>query len=197
MISHVSRGGVGGLREKSIAALNAAGVNPIVFESTVEKGSDTEVKRIAWHAVAAGYGGSVLFFEDDITVDASALRDFMRLPKGNHDVITLCLLRKSLLGNTTGNGIVPIDQEAWSADRGFHGSMGLWLSTELVDWLVARKSDFMREDGTPITEPITASEVKRGKPCGFDFWLKDNAVNPGVMIPNPIGHLAGHQSTIG
>lgn len=196
MISHVSRGGPGGLREKSIAALNAAGVDPIVFESTVEKGSDTEVKRIAWHAVTAGYGGSVLFFEDDITVDASALRQFMKLPKGNHDVITLCLLKKSLWPKGNKKGIVPINQEAWSAHKGFHGSMGLWLSTELVDWLTLRKSDFMREDGTPITEPITPSEFSEGQACGFDFWLKDNVSNPAVMIPNPIQHVGWNKSTI-
>jgi hypothetical protein len=196
MISHFTRGGPGGLREQSIAALNEAGINPIVFESTVQNGSDVEVKRIAWHAISSGFGGSVLFFEDDITVDPVALRAFMNMDKGDHDVITLCLLRKSLLGDVKREGIVPIRKEAWSADRGFHGSMGLWLSTVMVDWLVARKGDFMRKDGTPIKHPITPSELRRGKPCGFDFWLKDNAMKPAVMLPNPIGHRSDQVTTI-
>lgn len=197
MISHFSRGGQGGLREKSLEALKDAGVEATVFESTVQNGSDVEVKRIAWHAIASGMGHDVLFFEDDITVNAKLLRAALSADKSNYDLVTLCLLRKSLIPDVEATGLVPISLDNWSADKGFHGSMGLWLSKELVSKIVASRLEFMREDGTHVTTPITPSELKRGKPCGFDFWLKDRVSSPAVMLPNPIGHRVGQVTTIG
>jgi hypothetical protein len=207
MISHVSRGYAGGLRDQSIQALQAAGINPTVVVSTRIPGSDTEVKRVAWHAIhhGANHPDGLLFFEDDITVNADILRATLNLDFGDHDLITLCLLRRSLLpashqdrysdGRTP--YVVPIGRDVWQDDkRGFHGSMGLWLSPTLIARVISSKHEFMTGTGEPITAPTTPAEIIRGKPCGFDFWLRDRAMNPATVIPNAIGHRTDHESTI-
>jgi len=207
MISHVSRGHAGGLREQSLKALAVAGIHPTVIISTVLTGSDVEVKRVAWHAIHHGlnHPHGLLFFEDDITVEASTLQAALDLDFGTHDVITLCLLRRTLLpaahqerysdGRTP--YVVPIGRGDWADDkRGFHGSMGLWLSPELVRRAVAAKLEFMTTTGEVLREPVTPAEVARGKPCGFDFWLRDRALSPATIIPNPIGHRTDQDSTI-
>lgn len=207
MISHVSRGYAGGLRDQSVAALADAGITPTVIVSTRIPGSDVEVKRIAWHAIhhAANHPDGLLFFEDDITVDASMMRAALAADYAEHDVITFCLLRRSLLpasyherySDGRGSYVVPIGRDDWSDDkRGFHGSMGLWLSPTLVSRAIALKHEFMTATGEPLRDAITPAEVARGKPCGFDFWLRDRAFNPAVVMPNPIGHRTDQVSTI-
>jgi len=207
MISHVSRGYAGGLRDQSLAALATAGITPTVIVSTRIPGTDTEVKRIAWHAIHHGlhHPDGLLFFEDDITVEASTMRAALSLDYGDHDLVTFCLLRRTLLPvahqdrYSEGNAsyVVPIGREAWRDDkRGFHGSMGLWLSPTLVSRAISLKHEFMTPTGEPITSPMTPAEEARGKPCGFDFWLRDRALNPATVMPNPIGHRTDQASTI-
>jgi len=207
MISHVSRGFTGGLRDQSLAALSRADVYPTVVVSTITPGSDVEVKRIAWHAIHHGlhHPDGLLFFEDDITVEASTMRAALAIDYGDHDVITFCLLRRTLLpashqdrySHGQAPYVVPIGREDWSDDkRGFHGSMGLWLSPDLVRRAVAAKSEFMTATGEVLRDPVTPAEVARGKPCGFDFWLRDRALSPATIMPNPIGHRTDQESTI-
>lgn len=207
MISHVSRGYKGGLRDQSLAALALADIQPTVIVSTRIPGSDTEVKRVAWHAIhhGANHPDGLLFFEDDITVDASMMKAALSLDYGEHDLITFCLLRRTLLpaahqerySNGGASYVVPIGRTDWSDDkRGFHGSMGLWLSPTLVSRAIASKHEFMTSTGEPITEPKTPAEIARLKPCGFDFWLRDRAMNPATIMPNTIGHRSDQASTI-
>jgi len=207
MISHVSRGYQGGLRDQSITALKAAGITPTVVVSTRIPGSDVEVKRIAWHAIHHGANNpdGLLFFEDDITVDANIMRAALDLDYGDHDIVTFCVLRRTLLpvsyhdrySNGRAAYVVPINREEWSDDkRGFHGSMGLWLSNKLVTRVISLKHEFMTADGEPLKQPTTPAEVIRGKPCGFDFWLRDRALAPAAIMPNPIGHRNDQPSTI-
>lgn len=194
MISHFSRGGQGGLREQSLAALKAAGVEATVFESTVTKGSDVEVKRIAWHAIASGAGHDVLFFEDDITVNARGLRAALSADKSKYDVVTLCLLKPHLLTDKHAKGLVPLHLDSWR--KVFHGSMGLWISKRIVDEVIARKNEFMNDDGSWITEVKNPSEIEFGAPCGFDYWIRDYSMSPAAFMPNPILHRRDQSTTI-
>ena len=194
MISHFTRGGQGGLREQSLQALAEVGIHPTVFESTVTNGSDVEVKRIAWHAIASGQGGDVMFFEDDILIDKNLMKAALTADKSQYDVVTFCLLKERLLPRKYKDGLVPIEAAAWA--KVFHGSMGLWIAKELVDKLVEKKHEFMKEDGSHIDKPYTPSELALGKPCGFDFWLRDYTRAPAAFMPNPVKHRRDQTTTI-
>jgi len=207
MISHVSRGYKNGLRDQSVEALRSAGIEVEVLVSTILTGSDVEVKRIAWHAIHRGLHNpdGVLFFEDDITVNANVMRASLALDYGTHDVVTFCLLRRTLLPASHqerySNGktpyVAPIGRADWGDDkRGFHGSMGLWLSADLVKRAIAAKREFMTDTEQPLRQPVTPAEITRGKPCGFDFWLRDRALSPAAVIPDAIGHRNDQTSTI-
>ena len=205
VISHHTRART--TRARTLTELEAAGIQPVVFESHAERPSDAEVKRIAWHAITSSHHeDGVLFFEDDVLVDVGRLRWFLSGPRPDHDLVVLCLLRESLYpgvayramqaGAPVATSVMPLDHRAFSADRGFHGSMGLWLSADLVDLARRTRLDFMSDDGDLLQEPRTPSERARGKVCGFDFWLKDAAASPAVVFPNPVQHAPATVSTI-
>jgi hypothetical protein len=206
MLSHVTR--ANSVRERSLQQLATAGITPTVIESTVTTPGDTEVKRQAWHALSLGADNphGVMFFEDDILVDAHRMLWFLTGPVPTHDLVALCLLRLKLYpleavrvmaGRVpTTTSIIPIEREAFRSDRGFHGTMGIWLSAQLVATALANKNEFMLDDGGLLSEPVTPSEMARGKPCGFDFWLKDRAQRPAVLFPNAIDHQPAVRSTI-
>jgi hypothetical protein len=200
MISHTSRAHV--VRKRTVTNLQNAGVYPYITLSTAEHPSDAEVKRVAWYAATGGlfHPDGVLFFEDDLLINKERLKWFLEQPiPKRHDLVILCLLRESLYPReciadlrsdtpTEETRIVPLDKEAFSAMRGFHGSMAMWLSPKLVETIFNNRPDFMEEGGGIITHPKNRSEMLRGKPCGFDFWLKDYAESPAVVFPNPVDH---------
>lgn len=201
MISHHSRGGKSGLRAQSLQQLALAGARPDVMISTVERGSDAEVKRISWWAISTARDNpdGVLFFEDDILVDSIGLEWFARGPRPAHDLVLLCTLRASLHGVPRPQEpyhLAPIPRERFAAERGFHGCMGMWLSADLVDTIVSSRSHFMAPDDQPATTPVTPTEVRRGKVCGFDFWLRDFVNDPASLLPDVIKHRSDARSTI-
>jgi hypothetical protein len=198
MISHVSR--AGNVRDESLRQLAAAGVRPRVFESNPERPADGEVKRLAWHAITSARANphGVLFFEDDILVDPIRLRRFLAGPVPQFDFVALCLLRKGLYAEPelrvmehkqpAESRLAPIDLRVFRADRGFHGTMGVWLSRDIIADAYDHPDTFMRHDGSCLTHPVNPSEVRRGKVCGFDFWLKDAVTHPAVLFPNAVDH---------
>lgn len=199
MISHYTRAETS--RKATLAQLYSLGIHPIVTESIVRIGSDSEVKRMAWHAVMkADPIDGVLFFEDDLVIDPVRMLWFLAQPKPKFDLVVLCLLREGLypydlrvsmrFQTKTRLHIAKLDRDLFSADRGFHGSMALWLSPRLVTRMRTNRTDFMYLDGKVLREPVTASERIRRKPCGFDFWLKDNVMSAAVVFPNPVDHAA-------
>lgn len=207
MISHSRRDPR--VRERSLYELSKVGIDPIIVFSDAEPPSDREVKRQAWRALAHGElnPDGVLFFEDDILVDEHRMLWFLTggVPL-EYDFVALCLLRLSLYPpnereeavarRPTVTRIAPINRTAFSADRGFHGTMGVWLSHTLVQRALEARDEFMSPDGGPLADPVTPSEHARGKVCGFDFWLKDRVRSPGVLFPNAIQHQPNTYSTI-
>lgn len=198
MLSHHSRAETA--RVDSIRGLHHAGVKPRILESTTTTPSDAEVRRLAWFVAkkAEGNPDGLIFMEDDLVVlHPDRLKAFLVAPRPRYELVTLTLLRKELLGNYAGdpNGVQPLDMSLFSADRGFHGSMFMWLSAELVTRILSKPEEFMTDDGTRLTDPVTPSEVRRGRVCGFDFWLKDNVWSAASMEPNPVTH-GNYPSTI-
>lgn len=191
MLSHESRALTA--RRETLKQLAQAGVRPRLVESTTTKPSDAEVRRMAWHAIKKGEGNpdGLIFMEDDLLVlDPVRLAEFIASPKPRFELVTLTLLRKSLLGNYVGdpNSVQPLDMDLFSSDRGFHGTMFVWLSPAVVQRVIDRPEEFMTAGGDVLTEPVTPSEVRRGHVCGFDFWLKDNVWSAASMEPNPVTH---------
>lgn len=193
MVSHVSRGGLRGPRANTLAALANAGVMPHVLESTTSTPSDVEVKRMAYLALlhAGNSPDGLLFVEDDLMVDEVGLRWAMQLPlpHADYDLVTFCLLRESLLDDGeagAGYHVRPLRMRAFHADKGFHGTMAVWLRQDLVQRGIDARLEFMQLDGSVLREPVTNAEVLRGKPCGFDFWLKDRATAAAALVPNVV-----------
>lgn len=194
MLSHKSRARTA--RRITLAGLERWGVQPQVFESTTDEPSDAEVKRMAWWAITSGQRNpdGVVFFEDDVVVvNGVALQEFLNGPRPEYDMVTLCLLRRSLLAGEwdTKAGeprLLPLNMPAFAADRGFHGSMGIWLSHDTVTLMARSREQFMTSEGGCITEPKHRSEFARGGPCGFDFWLKDYVGSAAVFAPEPLAH---------
>jgi hypothetical protein len=205
MVSHVSRATT--VRARTLAAFVAMGARVHVQESTVEVGSDVEVKRMAWHALAHASRNrdGCVYVEDDILIDPDGWAWAMRQPwpRDRYDLITLGLIRTTLLADdrrhvTPGTPwrVVPMMLGSFHAFRGFHGTQGVWLAASLVDRALAHPEQFMNADGTHLTEPQHPAERERRKPCGFDFWLKDYAQRPAAVVPNVVTHDDTVPSTI-
>jgi len=196
MLSHKSRSVI---RDQTLASL---GIPVDVLVDEGDTPSDANVKRLAWHLIDLNAGQAqdgILYFEDDLFVDRSSLKAFLDSDPCGHDLVILCLLRASLIPDrmtVKPPTLVPLDLEKFRADRGFHGSMALWVSPSLISEIRSHKESFMEPDGTALKTPKHRSEMLRGKVCGFDFWLKDFAATPAVWLPQPIRHRTDVPSTL-
>lgn len=177
-------------RARTLAGLAAVGVHPIVTESPCDPAGASLNRHAAWHAISP-HDEPVLFLEDD--VDAAAwLPDALRLASAWGSIVTLCLLRDSLLPDDVQVtltrhrdsypvSIIPLVPERVEARRGFYGTQAVVLPQGVVAAIRRAKADFVRPDGTP--DPTVEH--------GFDFWLKDHAAELGgihVLLPNPVQH---------
>jgi hypothetical protein len=81
---------------------------------------------------------------------------------------------------------------AYDDNRGYHGSMAVYLPPALVAHGLTRPHEFMRPNGAPLTDPVIQPDHQRGKVTGFDFWIKHHARAFGgilVALPNSVDHV--------
>lgn len=196
MLSHVSRAHT--VRAESLRQLEAASIKPRIIESHATTRSDAEVRRRAYDAFsfASEDTDGLVFFEDDIYVNAPLLNRQLTTAVNLGEVVALCALRLSLYppgirrqierGEQPREGIYELVNHA--AYRGFHGSQAVYLPPDLITYALDRPQEFMDPDGKPLTVPSVPADVERGKVTGFDFWLKCRVDRMFVAVPNPVDH---------
>jgi len=193
MLSHASRRE--GARVESLAQLAAAGIHPQIIESHATEKSDAEVRRRAYDALRRAAGDALLFLEDDILVRPALLNTHLALAEASGVTTALCAINARhyppgvLSENPMRVRLEPIPN--YAADRGFHGSMAVYLPPALVEYGWAHPEQFVRADGTALVDPVIPPDFQRGKVTGFDFWLKHTAQRFGgmrVALPNSVDH---------
>lgn len=193
MLSHASRRH--GAREESLAQLAAAGIIPQIIESHATQKGDAEVRRRAYDALHRAAGGALLFLEDDILVRPALLNHHLALAEQASVTTALCAINPRhyppgvLEKRPMRVRLEPIP--GYAADRGFHGSMAVYLPPALVTHGVAHPEQFMRPDGSLLDQPVIPPDFARGKVTGFDFWIKHAAQAFGgmlVALPNSVQH---------
>jgi hypothetical protein len=78
--------------------------------------------------------------------------------------------------------LVPLDPDEAYTKRGYYGTQAVYLPARVVQHVHAIAwTEFVGEYGAPLEKA----------PSGFDFWLKDHALEFGglhTVIPNPVQH---------
>lgn len=196
MLSHASR--ANGLRRQSLLQLEAAGIEPLILESTYAgEHTDAEVRRRGYDALQHHHPDlGLLFFEDDIVVNAALFKRHLELAIAAQRVVAFCALnRRHYQAGVIGQPRLPVRLDpipGYSEDRGFHGSQALYLPADLCRFGLEHPEMFMAEDGGPLTQPAILPDHLRGKVCGFDFWIKHHAALVGgilAAIPNSVDHV--------
>lgn len=199
MLSHVSRADT--YRPATLAALSAADVHPTVIESTYDGATpDAEVRARAYDALRLAQGDSLLFLEDDLDVRPELFKRHLAMAVEANVTTVFCAVNRRHYPPGLIDGceppahlpaqLVPIPD--FDADRGYHGSMAVYLPPGLVAHALARPEEFITPWGTPLTQPVIEPDHLRGKVTGFDFWIKANARSFGGMliaVPNSIDHV--------
>ena len=145
-----------------------------------------------------------LWFEDDILIHpesfANAVHQMLIIRRC---ITTFCLLRDSLADPSAIQDAMTTYQKTGEVtlvplhgvekNRGFHGSMAVYVPEVVVQYLERHPQQFTSIDGAPIER--IAPDRERGKTTGFDFWLKDVSTRiPGTVspmlaaFPNPVQH---------
>lgn len=194
MLSHASRAAA--TRAKSLARLAAAGVHPTVVESTYAGPTpDAEVRARAFDALALAEGDALVFLEDDLDVRPDLFRRHLAMAVAANAVTAFCAVNRRhyppgvLSRSSLPAYLAPIP--AYAADRGFHGSMALYIPPAMVAHALLRRDEFQLPNGSPLTRPVIPPDFARGKVTGFDFWVKHTAPQFGgmlVALPNSIQH---------
>lgn len=192
MLSHVSRRDTA--RAASLQQLACAGIHPHLVESHAATPSDAEVRRRAYDALQLARD-ALVFFEDDILVRPDLLHKHLALASVARTTTALCAVNArhyppaALTEAPMRVRLEPIPN--YAANRGFHGSMALYLPRVMVEHGRAHPEEFMRPDGAPLDRPVIPPDHLRGKVTGFDFWVKHTAQAFGgmlVALPNSVDH---------
>lgn len=195
---------------RTLRDLADAGINPQTITSTYTGPlPDAEVRRQALNAIqlAAGDPLGMLFFEDDIAVDAPLFQHHLRLALSMSRIVAFCTVNPKHHPPGMLNDPSPILARlealpAWDApygrDGGFHGSMAVYLPPAVVRFALDRPHEFQRDDGAALTVPVIAPDAQHHRITGFDLWLKHHAKSFGGIygaFPNPVDHLGdgGHR----
>lgn len=203
MISHKSRALT--LRIESLAQLASVGIKPVVIESTYDGDNPSaEVRRLGYEALKYGNDQGLLFFEDDIIVNADLLPWHIERARRAKLLVAFCAVNKrhykySIMRDVElGAKLYPHFARIprYDDDMGFHGSMAMFLPPRLVVYGLARQTEFQQPDGSCLENPVIPPDYQRGKVTGFDFWIKYAArVAPlkdrGMFaaIPNSVDHV--------
>jgi hypothetical protein len=158
----------------------------------------------AYRASAADQFSGFIWLEDDILIHpesfASAMHQMLIIRRC---ITTFCLIRDSLADPSaiqdaiteyrrTGE-VVLVPLHGVEKNRGFHGSMAVYVPDHIVQYMTRNPQQFESVNGRPIER--IAPDRERGKITGFDFWLKDVSLRmPGTVgpmlaaFPNPVQH---------
>lgn len=201
MVSHESRTEV---RERTLEQLRRVDVVPRVLISTNRDPSlaDAEVRLLGGLAcrIADAANAGLLFLEDDLLVDTHLFPRHLTMAESLGHPVTFCLLREALyplgirdcLKRKRPLPVSIVHLNGADADRGFHGSMAVYLPRAMTSYAAENPHDFMTDDGAHLTEPVLVADKVRHKVCGFDFWVKEVSASFGGLhaaIPNSIDHL--------
>lgn len=190
-------------RAETLRQLALARVHPALQISTNRDPNlaDAEVRRLGGLAcrIAHVKGTALLFLEDDIDVDARTFPRHLAIAEQLQVPTTFCVLRPSLWSGGITRALakrrpmpvslVPLTGVA--EDRGFHGSMAVFLPRAMVAHAAMAWREFERPDGGPLLAPAINADRLRGKVTGFDFWIKENAGAFGGLhgaLPNSVDH---------
>lgn len=194
MLSHVERVES---RAASLLALQHAGVRPEVVISHYRGSTpDAEVRARAFDALTLAEGRALVFFEDDIDVRPELFQRHVRMAERADTVTAFCAVNerhypRGIIGKASHRAqLVGIPN--YNADRGFHGSMALYVPPAMVAFALGRRSEFQQVDGTPLSFPVIEPDRLRGKVTGFDFWVKHHAAAFNgmlVAVPNSVQHV--------
>lgn len=199
MLSHVDNRES---RDRSLASLAAAGVTPEVLLSFYRgPHPDAEVRRAGYDALSAAYtaGGALVFLEDDIEVRPDLFRRHVAMAEEADVITAFCAVNKRhyppgvLDRDSLPVSLAPIPD--YDADRGFHGSMAVYVPARVVEYAIDRQEEFQEADGSPLERPVIPPDFARRKVTGFDFWLKHTARKFGgmlVALPNSVNHVSRH-----
>lgn len=194
MLSHVDRVHS---RARSLKALLAAHVRPQVVISHYRGSTpDAEVRARAFDALRLAEGGGLVFLEDDIDVRAELFQRHVRMAERADTVTAFCAVNerhypRGIIGKASHRAqLVGIPN--YNHDRGFHGSMALYLPPAMVTHALLRRDEFQLPDGGPLQHPVIPPDFARGKVTGFDFWVKHTSPQFGgmqVALPNSVQHV--------
>lgn len=199
MLSHVDRREA---RDRSLLSLREAGVGDVPVIGSYYRGPnpDAEVRARAYDALAAvDRGRGVVFLEDDIEVRAELFHRHVALAVEADVAVAFCAVNArhyppgTLDQPTLPVSLAPIP--GYAADRGFHGSMAVYLPPAMVAYGLDRREEFQEIDGSPLERPVIPPDFARRKVTGFDFWLKHTARRFGgmlVALPNSVNHVSRH-----
>jgi hypothetical protein len=164
--------------------------------------ADAEVRLLGGLAchVAAAAGTSLLFLEDDLLVNAHLFRRHLQEAEARQVPVTFCLIRESLyplgvrdcIKRKRPLPVTIVRLVGADADRGFHGSMAVFLPKAMTAYAGENPGDFMNADGSHLRHPVLVADKLRNKVCGFDFWVKEVSNAFGGLhagIPNSVDHL--------
>lgn len=189
-------------RAASLASLATAGVTPEVLLSFYRgPNPDAEVRRAGYDALSAAYtaGGPLVFLEDDIQVRPELFRRHVAMAEEADVITAFCAVNKRHYPpGTLERDALPVSLEPipnYGADRGFHGSMAVYIPARVVEYAIDREEEFQEADGGPLERPVIPPDFARRKVTGFDFWLKHTASHFGgmyVALPNSVNHVSRH-----
>lgn len=206
MVSHESREDV---RARTLEQLRKVDVIPRVLISVNRDPSlaDAEVRLLGGIAcrIADAANAGLLFLEDDLLVDAHLFPRHVSMAESLGHPVTFCLLREALyplgirdcLKRKRPLPVSIVHLNGADADRGFHGSMAVYLPRAMTSYAAENPHDFMTDDGRHLTEPVLVADKVRHKVCGFDFWVKEVSASFGGLhaaIPNSIDHV--HETSV-
>jgi hypothetical protein len=197
MLSHITRAETS--RVASLQQLAAAGITPVIVESTAPPVAHTapEVRRRGYDAlkVAAGDPDGLVFYEDDILVNPERFHKHLALAVEAGVTTTFCATKPRLYPPGVLNqpslrvSLVPVPN--YAENRGWFGSHAVYLPASLVQYGLDHPEQFMRPDGSPLSDPVIPPDHAREKVTGFDFWIKHTVQQFGgllVAIPNSVDH---------
>lgn len=199
MLSHESRVES---RARSLASLALAGVEPELVISTYDGPTpDAEVRRAAFSALSYAYchSDALVFLEDDIEVRPDLFQRHVSMAVAADRITAFCAVNKRHYPpGTLERDALPVSLEPipnYGADRGFHGSMAVYVPARVVEYAIDRQEEFQEADGSPLERPVIPPDFARRKVTGFDFWLKHTASRFGgmlVALPNSVNHVSRH-----
>lgn len=172
-------------RARSLESLAAQGVSVTVAESPCDPPCRQENRRIGIEALSlAPATGGVLFCEDDIRA-TGRLPAFARLATQQDVVVVMCLLRDTILCETTQaeirTGAPMRPRIELAAARNWYGTQCVYLPRRVID---ACLNHPLRDKPRPGLATFD----------GFDFLVRDVLVELGeplfVALPNPVQHTA-------